>query len=305
MSSSEERLPIRCVAERTGVNTVTLRAWERRYGLLKPERTSKGHRLYRPSDIDRVEAIQLWLKRGVSVGQIRALLEGEDAPQAMDDRWADVLNRLGQDIRALNRRALENWLMQATGEYPLEVLADHSLRPMLDQLRDERDRRQPTFGSAARLELFERVLTGHFASAFYRRPPSPRLPRVLLIDTGQSTDRVVSMILACALSVNTAEVDCFSSLPQAEWVYVVEQYSPSALVLLSDTPPAAGLEGQLRELTRQLDVPIWLAGRQVRLASADLAGRCLGERVGEVCGALSARLKSNSSSINGDGVERT
>ena len=37
--------PIRVVSQRTGVNSVTLRAWERRYGLLKPLRTPKGHRL--------------------------------------------------------------------------------------------------------------------------------------------------------------------------------------------------------------------------------------------------------------------
>lgn len=35
-------LPIREVARITGVNAVTLRAWERRYGLIVPLRTAKG-----------------------------------------------------------------------------------------------------------------------------------------------------------------------------------------------------------------------------------------------------------------------
>ena len=39
-------LPIREVARQTGVNAVTLRAWERRYGLIVPQRTPKGHRLF-------------------------------------------------------------------------------------------------------------------------------------------------------------------------------------------------------------------------------------------------------------------
>lgn len=34
---SEDLLPIGELARRTGVNPVTLRAWERRYGLLKPQ----------------------------------------------------------------------------------------------------------------------------------------------------------------------------------------------------------------------------------------------------------------------------
>jgi len=36
-------LTISQVAEQTGVNPVTLRAWQRRYGLLSPARTAKGH----------------------------------------------------------------------------------------------------------------------------------------------------------------------------------------------------------------------------------------------------------------------
>ena len=36
----EELFPIREVARLTGINPVTLRAWERRYGLIQPVRTS-------------------------------------------------------------------------------------------------------------------------------------------------------------------------------------------------------------------------------------------------------------------------
>ncbi|MCA1898692.1 MerR family DNA-binding transcriptional regulator, partial [Shewanella putrefaciens] len=42
----EVLLPIGEVSSITGVNAVTLRAWQRRFGLVIPERTPKGHRLY-------------------------------------------------------------------------------------------------------------------------------------------------------------------------------------------------------------------------------------------------------------------
>ena len=38
------------VAERCGINPVTLRAWQRRYGLLKPQRSEGGHRLFDEED---------------------------------------------------------------------------------------------------------------------------------------------------------------------------------------------------------------------------------------------------------------
>ena len=43
-SSAAPLYPIREVSRLTGVNSVTLRAWERRYGLIRPQRTPKGHR---------------------------------------------------------------------------------------------------------------------------------------------------------------------------------------------------------------------------------------------------------------------
>ena len=52
---AEGLYPIRTVAAVTGVNPVTLRAWERRYNLLSPTRTPKGHRLYTREQIEKLK----------------------------------------------------------------------------------------------------------------------------------------------------------------------------------------------------------------------------------------------------------
>ena len=54
------------VARRTGVAVSTLRAWERRYGLLEPTRTDGGHRLYSDDDVARVTAVQALIEQGWS-----------------------------------------------------------------------------------------------------------------------------------------------------------------------------------------------------------------------------------------------
>ena len=66
--------PIREVARLTGVNPVTLRAWERRYGLIQPTRTESGHRLYSMTDIERVRSIVDWIDRGVAVSKVGKIL---------------------------------------------------------------------------------------------------------------------------------------------------------------------------------------------------------------------------------------
>ncbi len=56
-SSQKFYYPIRKISELTGINPVTLRAWERRYGLIKPERTPKGHRLYTDEHVQLIRRI--------------------------------------------------------------------------------------------------------------------------------------------------------------------------------------------------------------------------------------------------------
>jgi len=69
--------PIRHVCAETGINPVTLRAWERRYGLIRPLRTPKGHRLYSALDIERIRRILTFLDEGVAVSQVGRVLERE------------------------------------------------------------------------------------------------------------------------------------------------------------------------------------------------------------------------------------
>ena len=59
--------PIREFARLTGVNPVTLRAWERRYGIIRPERTAKGHRFYTEDHILLVKNILYWLDQGYPI----------------------------------------------------------------------------------------------------------------------------------------------------------------------------------------------------------------------------------------------
>lgn len=50
-------------AQLCGINATTLRAWQRRYGLLKPQRTDGGHRLYSDDDIQQALKILDWVKK--------------------------------------------------------------------------------------------------------------------------------------------------------------------------------------------------------------------------------------------------
>ena len=65
--------PIREVARLTGVNPITLRAWERRYNLIEPVRTESGHRLYTQEHIDFLHETLRLMEEGIPISRIQVL----------------------------------------------------------------------------------------------------------------------------------------------------------------------------------------------------------------------------------------
>ena len=125
--------PIREVSRLTGVNAVTLRAWQRRYGLVQPARTDKGHRLYSEQDIRQIGEILSWLERGVSIGQVKGLLS-EPQAQPVSDHWQQTLEQFSQALLAFNQRKAEAELNDLLASYPFELVRSRVLQPLVEQL---------------------------------------------------------------------------------------------------------------------------------------------------------------------------
>jgi DNA-binding transcriptional MerR regulator len=73
MSEQAARWRIKEFAEIVGVPEPTLRAWERRYALLQPERTQGGFRLYSRAEERRIRSMQAHMARGIAAAQAAAL----------------------------------------------------------------------------------------------------------------------------------------------------------------------------------------------------------------------------------------
>ncbi len=134
--SSEEKLyAIRDIAELTGVKPVTLRAWQRRYNLIQPQRTAKGHRLYRQQDLDTIKEIQSWLAKGIAIGKVKGLLGRSDEVEISSESL--VLDEVGALLAALselNHTKTENLLNLALKEYPLNIVIEQLITPVFDAL---------------------------------------------------------------------------------------------------------------------------------------------------------------------------
>ncbi|WP_312689357.1 MerR family transcriptional regulator [Kosakonia sp.] len=123
------------VAEKCGINPVTLRAWQRRYGLLKPQRSVGGHRQFDDTDIQRIEAIKRWIESGVSVSKVKALLD--DNPQAAADPWAAVQEEILAVLREVRPAKLRHLVAALGTKHRANVLIDNIIVPV--RLRLNRD----------------------------------------------------------------------------------------------------------------------------------------------------------------------
>jgi MerR family transcriptional regulator, light-induced transcriptional regulator len=70
------------LSRRTGVSPELLRAWEQRYGLLRPTRSDGGFRLYSPQDEDRIATMRSHLDRGLSAAEAARLTLDEESTAA-------------------------------------------------------------------------------------------------------------------------------------------------------------------------------------------------------------------------------
>lgn len=166
---------IKTVVQETGIRPATLRAWERRYGVLSPGRSDGGYRLFSERDI----AVLRWLKRqvdsGVSISRAVVLLEirnqaggtvrtpavreveANELPSDAIHSPAAIVSALIDALLAFCESRAEAILGEAFALYPLEVVIEEIVSPILVEVGERWHRGEAT------------IVQEHFATDFLRR----------------------------------------------------------------------------------------------------------------------------------------
>lgn len=264
---AEGWLPIREVARRTGVNPVTLRAWERRYGLVVPQRTPKGHRLYSEAQVTRIQAILTWLGRGVAVSKVRALLDNPEPPTAESDAspWDDLLQHCIDAIGRISERQLDELFNGALAVYPAYTLCEHLMLPLLEQL--ER-RWQGQFGAQLERVFFHGWLRSKFGTRLYHHNRQQRGAPLLLVNHSELPLEPGLWLSAWLASSAGCPLEVFDwPLPPGELALAVERLRPRAVLLYSSQTLNLA---QLPRLLAGVECPRLLAGAAARIHQEQL-----------------------------------
>ena len=263
-------VPIRTVSSLTGVNSVTLRAWERRYDLIKPVRTPKGHRLYTMADVDLIHQVVTLLDNGMSIGQVRRVLDAdqerpEPAPDPSSDLspWRNYQERLLRAIAAFDDRELNEVYNEALSLYPVDIVTNRLIVPLLRELGE---RWTLGLGSIAEEHFFSMFLRNELGARFHHLNRDRRGPRLLAACLPGEHHEVGLLLFALvALDRDYGVVLLGPNIPLSELPPVVEQAVIQAVVLSGSAEiPRTVIEQDLSSLCRAVAPPVFVGGQITR-----------------------------------------
>ncbi|MEP6762385.1 MAG: B12-binding domain-containing protein [Sporichthyaceae bacterium] len=252
------------LSRRVGVSEHVLRAWESRYGLLKPARSEGGYRLYTEEDQIRVRRMQAHLAEGLAAAQAaRAAIADHDLGIGTDVGGAATQADLGASADAL-RQALDELdepaaqavLDRLLTELSLETALRDVLLPYLHELGDRWEQGAISVGQE---HFATHVIQGRLANLASGWGSGPGPYAVLACPPGERHDlalRIFGIMLnrhgwrIAYLGVDT---------PIPELIKMTSEIRPSLVVIAASTSDRFGAVAP--ELTRLAGMaPLVLAG---------------------------------------------
>jgi MerR family transcriptional regulator, light-induced transcriptional regulator len=271
-----EELPVLRIGElsrRLGVSEHVLRAWERRYGLLRPVRSAGGFRLYSEADTRRVRQMQDHLARGLSAAEAaRAVMEEIDFPDL--EAGPVVLPAAASDLAATLRQALDAF-DEPTAQAVLDrLLSDLSVTAVLRQVvlpyLTELGERWAQGGASIAQEHFASHLIHGRLAGLARGWGEGYGPRAVLACPPGEQHELGLMIFGIALNRAGWRIDYLGAdTPVAELTRTVRTRRPDLLVLAAVRPRAfESLTDRLAALARTVPLALGGNGATPRLAEA-------------------------------------
>ncbi len=257
---------MRDVVSLTGINPVTLRAWERRHGLIHPQRTEGGHRLYTAKDVQRIRDIQRWTSNGLPISKVGERLVGVDEPapeqNSVYQQWRDALARAA---RAFDGQGLEAVHGQLWTVLPKLTVLREVLLPVWRDLASG-----DGFGERSQWLFLDNFLRARLLMRLQLNQPDG--PPVLLAGLQEQAE----LELLCAGRLLSSERQRIEVLgcgqPLEELPLLCAALQPAAVVVVVQGVISPQLAKRLRLLQMEIVCPLALMGEELDASKTLLEG---------------------------------
>lgn len=268
-----DALPIRTVASMTGLTPDLIRAWEKRYSVVKPERGARGARLYNASDVAHLRLLARVVHAGRAIGDVASLTthelrqllaagETQDAAPAeprssptAEQVVSRVLERVADfDDAAVGRLLGDAALVLHAGSFVHEVAV-----PLVQRVGERWSKGALSIAHEHALTAALRNLLGGLV--LNRRHARPEL--LLATPAGERHEMGLLLVALLACDAGVGAMYLGPDLPAAEIVAAVRRLRPGVVGL---SAVAAGNRdrtvAEVRKLNAALDgrIELWLGG---------------------------------------------
>ena len=259
-----DNFPIRTVSEITGVNSVTLRAWERRYGLINPSRTPKGHRLYSQQDIQLIQSVLDRLSQGMSISQIARDILDKTAVDKIDntDAWGQYSQRMIEAIVNFDEHALDSVYNDAMSLYPVDIVTTRLIMPLLEQLGNRWEIKSKKPGSIAEEHFFSVYLRNKLGARFHHQNLKNSGPKLIMACLpGEHHEFGILLFALTAHSKGYQVILLGADLPVTELIQVAERTDSQGVILAgSASLNCNSVMEDINLLTGTISIPVFIGG---------------------------------------------
>lgn len=256
MSGTDPRHSIGVAETRTGLSAHTIRAWEKRYGAVEPERSEGGHRLYSDEEIRRLRLLHELTRRGhrishvagLSTDEVEALLEetrtearraeAESASSARGGaaagdeggvRTAELRDELFAAILEYDGNRLEAAFRRGALELSARELIEGVIAPLLTRVGAAWQEGEVTPGQEHLLSGIVMRTLGWILDSYRPAPDAPAV--VVATPAGQRHNLGALLAAATAASGGWRPVYLGGDLPAAEIAAAARRTDASAVAL--------------------------------------------------------------------------
>jgi DNA-binding transcriptional MerR regulator len=287
---------LKAVCQQTGLSPATLRAWERRYGLVIPKRSEGGHRLYTRHDVELLKWLVDRQKEGLSIRQaVEMWKQSGLTEQSLSTQSTHTISSTTESIfdnlrdqwieacLAFDDETANQVLQQAFAIAPPEIICMRVLQKGLMLLGEDWYEGSVT------------VQQEHFASAIAIRRlnaliiacAAPTHPGSIMVacPPGEEHDFILLLVTFLLRRRGWSVQYLGANVPLANLDKMIKSTSTSLVISAAQTLITAASLRQMSEYLLEQEVPLAFGGRIFQLipkVTGQISGYYLGEDIASV-----------------------
>ncbi len=264
--SDEPIYNMKAVEQQTGISAATLRAWERRYGVIEPRRTASGYRLYADRDVAMLRWVRTQINEGLTISRVVAMLDnlrqtgepiwidsGDLVPLTRQDNPlppAGLIQPLFQALADLDADRADEIMEQAFAMYTRPTVYVDLIAPTLVEIGESWHRGEILIS----IEHFASTyLRGRLLTLLQAYPHRPDMPMIFVGCAPEELHELGALIFGVLLRQHTFNaVYLGQNVPVDDMIRAAAQEHPTMICLSANSAITAlalrGVQSRLQEI---------------------------------------------------------